>query len=132
MEKNIEVLVDRFQEKMLELYQNKDMIRGIIVELQNHWKAENEEFGLALGYPRCCVDEFCFEHPELIKAFGTDENDELRLKSSYIDGRYTGFIPCLEHARQITSGHITLADLINNRSSEFPDFPDDGFDSLIP
>ncbi len=90
------------------------------------WKEENEPLGQKLGYPQCCIDAFCIQSPEYLKKNKTTALDHLRYQASFMYGRYTGFIPCGNHALQINAGIIKLSDLIKNRSSEFPDFPNFG------
>lgn len=94
--------------------------------LQKHideWTAENEPLGKKLGYPDCCIKEFCAQPPVLLKHIKPSKDDKRRYNAAHINGQFTGFIPCAFHAKQITTGKITLQSLINGRSSEFPPFP---------
>lgn len=88
-----------------------------------NWWEQNFEFGIALGYPCCCVAAFCNQPPELLVGKATD-NDRLRFAMGCYNGQYTGFIPCIDHARQIQAGVITVFDCIQNRNLHFPPFPD--------
>jgi hypothetical protein len=92
-------------------------------ELQRKWYEENAPLGNSLGYPECCVKEFCSQPPELLKRIKPSKDDMRRYKAGCIDGKFTGFIPCAFHAREIVMGKITLASLIKNRSSNYPLFP---------
>lgn len=95
-----------------------------IKEHQDDWFEENAPFGRALGYPECCIKEFCAQPPILLKQGKKPTKDDIRrYKMSCIDGQSTGFFPCAFHAREIAMGKITLASLIKNRSDEFPPFP---------
>lgn len=92
-------------------------------EQQKAWHEENAPFGRALGYPECCIKEFCDQPPALLKKSKPTKDDIRRYKAGCLDGQFTGFIPCAFHAREITMGKITLESLISNRSNEFPPFP---------
>jgi len=86
------------------------------------WTKENEPSGKMFGYPQCCIDQFCSEPPALLKYRKPIKDDINRIKSSYINGRFTGFIPCSRHAEEILSGKLQLKDLIKNRKYPLP-FP---------
>ncbi len=90
---------------------------------QNRWFKINAPYGKKLGYPDCCIKAFCDQPPELLKITGANDKDRLRYKAACINGEYTGFIPCYEHAKRIMDGEITLESLIKNRSEEFEPFP---------
>lgn len=92
-------------------------------EHQEKWFAENAPLGKELGYPDCCIKEFCDQPPEFLKYSKPTKDDQRRLKAGCIDGNFTGFIPCARHAKEITMGKITLKSLIQNRNPEFPIFP---------
>lgn len=92
------------------------------------WTEENKPIGEMLGYPDCCIKEFCQQPPQLMKGNPT-KDDIMRYKAGCINGVFTGFIPCAEHAKQILQGKITLESLIdkekrsNNDEYFIPDFP---------
>ncbi len=86
------------------------------------WTAENEGIGKDLGYPDCCVKEFCQLPPQILKTMKPTKLDELKFKMAHINGKWTGFIPCANHAVQIAIGSVTLSELIKDRIIE-PDFP---------
>lgn len=88
------------------------------------WTETNKPFGLELGYPECCVHEFCQDAPEILKTRKPNKTDKRRYKAGCINGEFTGFIPCAEHAKLITMGKIKLESLVVNRNPEFPPFPD--------
>ena len=91
---------------------------------QSAWKNENESFGQKLGYPQCCIDEFCLQSPRYLKANKAQPKDFLRYRAAFLNGKYTGFIPCYAHAVKVLNGEIQLQDLISQeRSSEFLPFP---------
>lgn len=94
---------------------------------RKRWYNENAQFGIELGYPKCCVDAFCFDCPEALEIFRHvpthKENIELRYKAGLIENEYIGFIPCIEHANKILAGETTVQNLIQNRNKDFPEFP---------
>ncbi len=90
---------------------------------QKQWFDINAPFGKRLGYPDCCIKEFCDQPPSVLEMRGTNNNDTIRYDMSFINGIYSGFIPCLNHAKQIKNGTITLKSLIQNRDDNFPEFP---------
>lgn len=90
---------------------------------QQDWYEENAPLGHGLGYPECCIKAFCNQPPQLLEILGVNDNDRLRYKAACIDGKFTGFIPCTIHAKEILSGKITLVSLLKNRKSHFPEFP---------
>ncbi len=94
-------------------------------EHKDAWFEENAPFGRDLGYPECCIKEFCDQPPALLKKnLGkATKDDKRRYKAGCIDGVFTGFIPCKEHAKQIVMGKITLQSLIQNRNKDFNPFP---------
>jgi len=94
-----------------------------IKEQQQDWFEINAPFGKDLGYPDCCIKEFCDQPPQLLRTNKPTKEDRRRYKSGLIQGQFTGFIPCSFHAKEITMGKITLVSLIKNRSSEFLPFP---------
>lgn len=87
------------------------------------WTEENAPFGKKLGYPDCCIKEFCNQPPVLLKYSKPSKDDKRRYKAGCIDGQFTGFIPCAFHAKEITMGKITLQSLIKDRSEDFRPFP---------
>ena len=94
-----------------------------IMEFSQYWFKENAPFGKALGYPDCCIKEFCEQAPELLERSSPTEDDKLRYRASFYNGRFSGFIPCITHAKKILAGQITLDSLIKNRDAQFGLFP---------
>ncbi len=90
--------------------------------LEQQWIKENEPIGKYLGYPECCIKEFCDQPPHKLKDKEPTGRDKLRLQRSYINRVYTGFIPCYRHAREIQGGITKLTELIKNRRELLP-FP---------
>lgn len=90
---------------------------------KKQWKSENEFIGRELGYPQCCINEFCAQPPLVLKTSGTSLSDEERLKAAHLNGKYTGFIPCKRHAQLILDKKITLESLITDRNTIYPPFP---------
>lgn len=88
-----------------------------------YWTIENTPLGKELGYPDCCIKEFCNQPPELLNHGKPSKDDLRRYKAGCINGQFTGFIPCAFHAREITMGRITLQSLIKNRNQNLPPFP---------
>lgn len=97
--------------------------KGEIKRLQDEWFKENAPFGKELGYPDCCIKEFCLQPPQVLKNRNPTPDDVLRYKSGCINGEFTGFIPCIKHAKEIKAKKITLASLITYRNKGFPIFP---------
>lgn len=91
--------------------------------LQEQWLKINEPIGKQLGYPDCCIKEFCDQPPELLKNGTPTKDDKRRFKAACINGEFTGFIPCKNHAKEIIAGTITLSDLIKDRDKDLPIFP---------
>ncbi len=89
--------------------------------LIKNWTEENEPIGKMLGYPDCCIKEFCQQPPQLMKGKPT-KDDKRRYKAAHLEGEFTGFIPCKKHAKQIVMQKIKLEDLIKSRTVEIP-FP---------
>jgi len=50
---------------------------------------------------------------------------KLRYDMSKVNGEYSGFIPCLMHAKQIARKKITLESLIKDRDASAQPFPID-------
>lgn len=99
------------------------MIKNLKQHIEN-WTAENTPLGKDLGYPDCCIKEFCNQPPALLNHQKKPTKDDIRrYKAGCIDGEFSGFIPCAFHAREITMGKITLQSLIKDRSPEFSPFP---------
>ncbi len=95
-----------------------------IKEEQEEWFKINAPYGKELGYPDCCIKEFCDQPPALLKKMKEPtKDDKRRYKAGCVDGQFTGFIPCAFHAKEIVMGRITLASLITNRNKDFPYFP---------
>jgi hypothetical protein len=89
------------------------------------WTEENAPTGKRLGYPDCCIREFCEQPPILMRHSKPSKDDHARYKAGCINGKFTGFIPCKEHAKQIAQGRIRLVDLIDSvkRDNTLPGFP---------
>jgi hypothetical protein len=87
------------------------------------WTRINAPLGIELGYPLCCVNEFCQQPPFVLNNQKPSKTDQKRYKAACINGQYSGFIPCAFHASQINAGKMNLSDLVKNRSDEFPEFP---------
>jgi hypothetical protein len=94
-----------------------------IKKLEKEWFEANQPSGKLFGFPDCCIEEFGKDHPEILKIRIVSENDKIRYKAACINGNFSGFIPCLEHAKKILKGEITLKSLIKNRLSSLPEFP---------
>lgn len=97
---------------------NSDSLRSD----QENWFNENYLFGRSLGYPECCVTEFCLQSPLYLKYNKATKWDKLRYDMSFVNKKYSGFIPCIKHAMEIRDKKITLESLIKNRSKDFKDF----------
>lgn len=88
-----------------------------------NWFIENYEYGISLGYPDCCVKAFCANSPKLLQRIYNKENLTKRYNAGCIDNKFTGFIPCIKHAKQILNNEIKLTDLIKNRDPKHLPFP---------
>lgn len=86
------------------------------------WFEQNFQIGELMGYPNCCIKEFCDQPPSLMKNKLPTQNDKKRFKAAHINGVWSGFIPCVKHANLILSKKIKLSDLIKNRSKDLPPF----------
>ena len=95
---------------------------GLSAEIEEWWN-QNYPLGKELGYPDCCITAFCNQPPALLNGNATDD-DISRFQAGLIDGVFSGFIPCITHARMILSGQITIFDLVTNRNPYFKPFPD--------
>lgn len=87
------------------------------------WYMENAPVGKFLGYPECCIKEFCEQPPGVLNMSDTSQSDKDRYQASFYEGEYSGFIPCKKHAEEILQGKITLASLIQGRDKNIPEFP---------
>lgn len=85
------------------------------------WTDRNKPIGEEFGYPECCIHAFCQQPPQLMQG-QPSQQDIMRYKAGCINGKFTGFIPCEAHARQILSGKVMLESLIRNRTIKTP-FP---------
>ncbi len=95
-----------------------------IQEHKDAWFEENAPFGKDMGYPDCCIKEFCDQPPALLNKMKKPSKIDLRrYKAGCINGVFTGFVPCAFHAKEIVTGRITLASLITDRNPEFGPFP---------
>ena len=92
-------------------------------ELQREWYRINAPLGKQLGYPECCIREFCNQPPEYLRSNYRTADDMIRYRAGQINNKFTGFIPCLSHARMILTKKIQLKDLIKNRDKSLPPFP---------
>lgn len=97
----------------------KHNLRESVIE----WYRINAPLGKRLGYPKCCIDAFCKQSPEVLKLTGGTRADRLRYEAGCINGKFTGFIPCLFHAEQIHEGKLALSELITDRDKALPPFP---------
>lgn len=110
----------------------QNLVNDIILNSNNvkewikEWYNENARLGSELGYPKCCIDAFCNQPPKLIELIGTTYFDERRYKAAHIDGKYSGFFPCYNHAEEVLNLDVKLDDLITNRNEKafgkFPNF----------
>ncbi len=72
--------------------------------------------GVQFGYPECCIKEFI--ENRCIPIY----NGKIP-KEQVLINNFSGFIPCIKHAKQVKSGKITLSSLIQPyRSKELPKF----------
>lgn len=95
-----------------------------VKRFRQQWYEENAPLGKLLGYPDCCIQAFCDDPPQILKRRVITAEDKMRYKAACIDGKYTGFIPCAIHAKEILEGKITLASLIKDRDeSQMGKFP---------
>ena len=79
--------------------------------LCNATEEQQIEYGIAFGYPDCCINEYI--------------NDSARMKRTSVDPRNRkqikiarekyGFVPCKHHAMLIHQGKTTAEELVTNR-----------------
>jgi hypothetical protein len=105
------------------LTKKKRVIENDLKGVSDNWFKINEPSGKMCGYPDCCIREFGNDSPESLKKRTKTKDDVMRYNAGCVNGKFTGFIPCKEHAKQIISGKITLASLIKNRDINLPKFP---------
>lgn len=95
-----------------------------MTESDKAWIQESIESGEKYGFPKCCIDEFVSLPPGEMKKNKPTEDHVLRFEMGKINGDFTGFVPCINHARMIQQGKILLSDLIDyNKREEFMPFP---------
>lgn len=93
-------------------------------EFRRGWQMENTIMGRALGYPECCIKEFCDKTPDDLSG-EVSEDDKMRMKAAMLNGKFSGFVPCKFHAAEILKGHVTLPDLIVYRAAYLRPFPNE-------
>lgn len=77
------------------------------------WIESSVKSGEKYGYPKCCVDAFISQPPSKINSRKKPSpGDVLRFKMGHIDGKFSGFVPCLAHAKMIEANQVTLEELI--------------------
>lgn len=81
------------------------------------------DLGKELGYPTCCIKEFIYSQKRFDSGKGATRKDKARVKAAHINGEFTGFIPCFEHAKKINNGNLKLEEIIKERKEGFPPFP---------
>jgi hypothetical protein len=79
---------------------HKDVKSQDLKGVQDDWFKINEPSGKACGYPDCCIREFGNDSPEALKNREITKDDVMRFNAACINGKFTGFIPCKEHAKQ--------------------------------
>lgn len=84
--------------------------------------AISKQSGEKYGYPECCISEFCKATPSKLQSGqGINRHEaELRYKAGCINGQFSGFIPCIKHAKEIIDKKITLESLINRQTRSVP------------
>ncbi len=89
------------------------------------WIQTSIDSGNKYGFPKCCIDDFIAKPPSVMKNKAPSPGDKLRFEMSIVNGKQTGFFPCLIHAKMIQSKIITLGSLIDykKRQDEKP-FPE--------
>ena len=75
------------------------------------------KLGEYFGYPKCCIDQF-------MKCY----TNRMPPNKICTESAYEGFVPCIEHSKQIKAKKIKIGDLIQKRccKKEFP-YDDDEF-----
>jgi len=82
--------------------------------------ASSLESGNKYGYPKCCIDEFVAITPSMMQKMKPTKTHLLRVEMSMVNGKYSGFFPCENHAKMIKEKKITLGDLIDYKKREDP------------
>ncbi len=80
------------------------------------WIDESIESGLKYGFPKCCTDEFVAKPPSEMQKGRPTKDELLRFEMAKIGGKFTGFVPCLKHAKMIKAKEITLDSLIDYKT----------------
>ncbi len=83
------------------------------------FKETSIESGAHYGYPECCIKEFVKTPPSQMYKLNRKEAN-IRFKAGHINGVFSGFIPCLKHAKQIRDKEITLVELIDYQRRTVP------------
>lgn len=87
----------------------------------------SRESGKKYGYPQCCIDEFCNQPPSYFE--DQHPEDEIKNKTRWLaaqfNGKFSGFIPCYVHAKEILSGKIKLHELVSKTPERTVPFPYD-------
>jgi hypothetical protein len=84
-----------------------------INQQDQEWIDSSIDSGKKYGFPECCIKEFISITPSQMEHRHPNNKEILRVKMSYVQDYYTGFIPCFKHAMDIKKGLIKLGDLIN-------------------
>ena len=74
---------------------------------------ESTESGEKYGFPKCCIDAFVAQNPGYMKNRKPTREDLLRFDAAHVNGVFTGFVPCIKHAKMIKLRQTTLSDLID-------------------
>lgn len=95
-----------------------------MTQQDKNWILESIENGNKYGFPKCCIDEFISKTPSMMQNSKPTKDDLLRFEMGKINGNFTGFVPCLNHAKMIQQKKITLFELIDyEKREEFMPFP---------
>jgi hypothetical protein len=77
----------------------------------NATEEQQKEYGIAFGYPDCCINEFISDSARMTKT-GIDPRNRKQIK---IAREKYGFVPCKHHTMLISQGKCTAEELVTNR-----------------
>jgi hypothetical protein len=79
--------------------------------LCNASQEQQKEYGVAFGYPDCCINEYINDSARMMRT----KIDPRNRKQIKIAREKYGFVPCKYHAMLIHQGKTTAEELVANR-----------------
>lgn len=81
--------------------------------------------GKKYGYPQCCIDYFVKTCTDKVKSHKDQLIAGQCMRAAYINGNYSGYIPCPAHLEALLYSDAKLEDFIKDRDSSLAPFPYD-------